>query len=31
VSDRVAAADAAALEEWSLRILDAGSLDEVLH
>jgi predicted transposase YdaD len=28
--DRVAAADAAALEEWSLRVLDAASLDEVL-
>ena len=28
--DRIATADPAALEEWGLRILDAGSLDEVL-
>jgi len=28
--DRVAAADTAALENWGLRILDAGSLDDVL-
>jgi hypothetical protein len=28
--DRIAAADAPALEEWSLRVLDAASLDEVL-
>jgi hypothetical protein len=29
--DRIAAADVSSLEEWSLRVLDAGSLDEVLH
>jgi hypothetical protein len=29
--ERVAAADAAALEEWGLRVLDAGSLDEVMR
>ena len=28
--DRIAAADTGALETWSLRILDGGSLDEVL-
>ena len=28
--DRIAAADTAALEEWGLRVLDAGSLDDVL-
>jgi hypothetical protein len=28
--DRIAAADTAALEEWSLRVLDAGSLDDAL-
>ena len=28
--DRIAGADAATLEEWGLRILDAGSLDDVL-
>lgn len=28
--DRIAAADSAALEEWGLRVLDAGSLDDVL-
>ena len=31
VRDRVAAADAAALETWGLRVLDAGSLDDVLR
>jgi hypothetical protein len=31
VSDRIAAADTMALEEWSLRILDAKTIDEVLH
>jgi hypothetical protein len=31
VSERIAAADTSALEEWSLRILDAKSIDEVLH
>jgi predicted transposase YdaD len=31
VRDRVAAADAAALETWGLRVLDAGSLDDVLQ
>ena len=30
-SDRIAAADTAALEEWGLRVLDAGSLDDVLR
>lgn len=29
--DRIAAADSAALEEWGLRVLDAGSLDDVLR
>ncbi len=29
-ADRIAAADTAALEEWSLRVLDAGSLEDVL-
>ncbi len=29
--DRIAAADAAALEDWSLRVLDAASLDDVLR
>ena len=29
-ADRIAAADSAALEEWGLRVLDAGSLDDVL-
>jgi hypothetical protein len=29
--DRVAAADAAALEAWGLRVLDAASLDDVLR
>jgi hypothetical protein len=28
--DRIATADTIALEEWGLRVLDAGSLDEVL-
>jgi hypothetical protein len=28
--DRIAAADTAALEEWGLRLLDAGSLEDVL-
>jgi hypothetical protein len=28
--DRIAAADTAALEEWGLRLLDAGSLDDIL-
>jgi hypothetical protein len=28
--DRIAAADTAALEDWGLRVLDAGSLDDVL-
>jgi DNA invertase Pin-like site-specific DNA recombinase len=28
--DRIAAADTAALEEWGLRVLDAGSLEDVL-
>ena len=28
--ERVATADSVALEEWSLRVLDAGTLDEVL-
>jgi hypothetical protein len=31
VRDRVASADAAALETWGLRVLDAGSLDDVLR
>ena len=31
VKDRVAGADAAALETWGLRVLDAGSLDDVLR
>ncbi len=31
VRDRIAAADAAALETWGLRVLDAGSLDDVLR
>ncbi len=31
VRDRVVAADVTVLEEWSLRVLDAGSLEEVLH
>jgi len=31
VKERVAAADAAALETWGLRVLDAGSLDDVLR
>jgi hypothetical protein len=31
VRDRVAAADTAALETWGLRVLDAGSLDDVLR
>jgi hypothetical protein len=31
VRDRVAAADAAALETWGLRVLDAGSLEDVLR
>jgi hypothetical protein len=31
VRDRVAAADAAALDTWSLRVLDAGSLEDVLR
>jgi hypothetical protein len=26
--DRIAAADTAALEDWGLRVLDAGSLDD---
>jgi hypothetical protein len=30
VRDRIAAADTASLEEWSLRLLDAGSLEDVL-
>jgi hypothetical protein len=28
--DRIATADTVALEEWSLRVLDATSLDDVL-
>ena len=28
--DRIAGADAATLEDWGLRILDANSLDDVL-
>jgi len=28
--DRIASADTVALEEWGLRVLDAGSLDDVL-
>jgi len=28
--ERIASADTVALEEWGLRVLDAGSLDEVL-
>jgi len=28
--DRIAAADTAALEDWGLRVLDAGSLDDAL-
>jgi hypothetical protein len=28
--DRIAAADTAMLEDWGLRVLDAGSLDDVL-
>jgi hypothetical protein len=28
--DRIATADTVALEEWGLRVLDAGSLDDVL-
>ena len=31
VTERIAAADSAALEEWGLRVLDANSIDEVLH
>jgi hypothetical protein len=31
VRERVAAADAAALETWGLRVLDAGSIDDVLR
>jgi hypothetical protein len=31
VGDRAAAADAAALETWGLRVLDAGSLEDVLR
>jgi hypothetical protein len=31
VKDRIAAADPQALREWSLRLLDACSIDEVLH
>ena len=31
VRDRIAAADTAALETWGLRVLDAGSLDDVLR
>ena len=31
VRDRVATADTAALEAWGLRVLDAGSLDDVLR
>jgi len=30
VRDRIAAADTASLEEWSLRVLDAGSLDDIM-
>ena len=30
VRDRIAAADTASLEEWGLRVLDAGSLEDVL-
>jgi hypothetical protein len=29
-TDRVRAADIATLDEWSLRVLDAASLEEVL-
>ena len=28
--DRIAAADTAVLEDWGMRVLDAGSLDDVL-
>ena len=28
--DRIATADSVALEEWGLRVLDAGSLDDIL-
>ena len=28
--DRIAAGDTVALEEWGLRVLDAGSLEDVL-
>jgi predicted transposase YdaD len=28
--NRVAAADTAAIERWGLRVLDAGSLDDIL-
>jgi hypothetical protein len=31
IRDRIAAADTAALETWGLRVLDAGSLDDVLR
>jgi hypothetical protein len=31
VSDSVRAADTAVLEEWGIRVLDAGSIDEVLE
>ena len=31
VKHRIASADVPELEEWSLRLLDAGSLDDVLH
>ena len=30
-SDRIATADTVALEEWSLRVFDAASLDDVLR
>lgn len=31
VADRISTADTSALEEWGLRVLDAKSIDEVLH
>jgi predicted transposase YdaD len=30
VRDRIAGADTASLEEWGVRVLDAGSLEDVL-
>ncbi len=28
--DRIAAADSATLDEWTIRVLDAGTIDDVL-